>query len=68
MEPGPSLRNEKKKISNSIPDVRNVFQSVWIRRDTDNVDETNRFLFRSQFGFVLACGVLFWTLLLIFRN
>jgi len=68
MEPGPSLRNEEKKISNSIPDVRNVFQSVWIRRDTDNVDETNRFLFRSQFGFVLACGVLFWTLLLIFRN
>jgi hypothetical protein len=66
MEPGPSLRNEKTKISNSIPDVRNVFQSVRIRRDTDNVNEANRFLFRSQFGFVLACGILFWTIFLVF--
>jgi len=68
MEPGPSLRNEKTKISNSIPDVRNVFQSIRIRRDTDNVDEDNRILFRSQFGFVLACGILFWALFLIFGN
>ena len=66
MEPGPSLRNEKTKISNSIPNVRNVLQSVRIRRYTDHVDEDNRILFRSQFGFVLACGVLFWILLCIF--
>ena len=66
MEPGPSLRNEKRKISNTIPNVRNVLQSIWVRRYTDNVDEDNRIVFRSQFGFVLACGVLFWTLFFIF--
>ncbi len=66
MEPGPSSKNEKSKISNSIPDVRNVFQSVRVRCNTNNVDETNRFLFRSQFGFVLACGLLFWSLFFIF--
>ena len=66
MEPGPSLRNEKGKTSNAVPNVRNVLQSVWIRRYTDHVNEDNRFLFRSQFGFVLACGILFWILFLIF--
>jgi hypothetical protein len=66
MEPGPSLKNEKSKNSNTIPDVGNVFQSSWIRRDSDNINETNRFLFRSQFSFVLACGIVFWTLLLLF--
>lgn len=68
MEPGPSLRNEKRKISNTIPNVRNVLQSIWVRRYTDHVNEDNRIVFRSQFGFVLACGVLFWTLFFIFGN
>jgi hypothetical protein len=68
MEPGPSLKNEKSKISNTIPDDGDVLQPVWVRCDTDNVDETNRILFRSQFGFVFACGILFWALFLIFGN
>jgi len=67
MDPGPSLNNnEKTKVSNSIPDVGDVFEPTWIRRDSDDINEIGRFLFRSQFGFVLACSALFWILFLIF--
>jgi hypothetical protein len=66
MDSGPSIKNDKTKTSNSIPNVRNVLQSVWVRRDSDPVDQINRFLLWSQFGFVLPCGLLLWIILLIF--
>jgi hypothetical protein len=66
MDPGPSLsKNEKTKVSNSVSDVRDVPKSSRIRRNSDDLDEINRVLFRSQFGFVLACSALFWFLFLI---
>ncbi len=66
MEPGPSLKNEKTKNSNIIPNDGNVLQPLRVRRDTINADENNRFLLESQFSFVLPCGFLFWIILLIF--
>jgi hypothetical protein len=66
MDSGPSIENDKAKTSNSIPNVRDVLQSVWFRRDADIVNQINRFLLWSQFGFVLPCGILLWIILLIF--
>jgi len=66
MDSGPSIKNDKTKASNSIPNDGNVLQSVRVRRYSDNADEINRFLFRSQFNFVLPCGILLWIILLIF--
>jgi hypothetical protein len=67
MDSGPSIRNDKTKTSNSISNVSSVLQSFRIRRDTDIVNEFNRFLLWSQFGVVLPCGILFWIILLLIR-
>ena len=70
MDSGPSIKsrteNDKTKISNSMSNDGDVFQPLWIRRYSDNVDEINWFLLRSQFSFVLPCGILFWLVLLLF--
>ena len=69
MDSGPSIKsrteNDKTKISNSVSNDGDVFQSLWIRRYSDNVDEINWFLLKSQFSFVLPCGVLLWIILLL---
>lgn len=67
MDAGPSIiENEKTKTSNIVSDDGDVLQSVWVRRDPDHVNQFNRFLLRSQFSFVLPCGILLWVILLIF--
>jgi hypothetical protein len=69
MEPGPSIKkqnkNDKGKTSYSVPNVRNVFQPLWIRRDSDHVDEFDRLILRRQFDFVLPCGILLWIIFLL---
>jgi hypothetical protein len=70
MEPGPSIKsqvkNDKAKISNFKSNVGDVFQPLWVRRYSDNVDEINWFILRSQFSFVLPCGILLWIIFLLF--
>jgi hypothetical protein len=67
MDAGPSIiENEKTKTSNIVSNDGDVLQSVRVRRDTNNVNEFNRFLLRSQFSFVLPCGILLWVIFLIF--
>ena len=42
MDAGPSIiENEKTKTSNIVSDDGDVLQSVWIRRDPDNVNQFN---------------------------
>jgi hypothetical protein len=68
MDPGPSIKikkNDKNKVSNIVPNAGDVFQPLRIRRYSDNVDENNWFLLRSQLSFVLPCGILFWAILLL---
>jgi len=58
--------NEQKKIIHNVPDGRNVLQSIWIRRNSITTDQINRILWESELGFVFPCGILLWTLFLIF--
>jgi hypothetical protein len=67
MDSGPSIENDKTKTSNSISNVSSVLQSSRVRRDTDIVNEFNRFLLWGQFSIVLPCGILFWIILLLIR-
>jgi len=69
MEPGPTIKqekNDKNKTSNIVSNVGYVLQPLRVRRYSDNADEFNWLLLRSQLGFVLPCGILLWTLLLLF--
>jgi hypothetical protein len=69
MEPGPTIKqekNDKNKTSNIVSNVGDVLQPLRVRRYSDNADEFNWLLLRSQLGFVLPCGILLWTLLLLF--
>ena len=68
MEPGPTIKqekNDKNKTSNIVSNVGDVLQPLRVRRYSDNTDEVNWFLLRSQLSFVLPCGILLWTLLLL---
>ena len=40
--------------------VRDVFQPIWIRRNTIFTNVTNREFVESKLGFILAIGTLFW--------
>jgi len=69
MEPGPTIKqekNDKNKTSNIVSNVGDVLQPLRVRRYSDNTDEIDRFLLRSQFSIILPCGILLWTLLLLF--
>ena len=69
MEPGPTIKqekNDKNKTSNIVSNVGDVLQPLRVRRNSDNADEIDRFLLRSQFSIILPCGILLWTLLLLF--
>jgi hypothetical protein len=68
MEPGPTIKqekNDKNKTSNIVSNVGDVLQPLRVRRYSDNADEFNWLLLRSQLGFVLPCGILLWALLLL---
>jgi len=69
MEPGPTIKqekNDKNKTINIVSNVGDVLQPLRVRRYSDNTDEIDRFLLRSQFSIILPCGILLWTLLLLF--
>ena len=69
MEPGPTIKqekNDKKKTSNIVSNVGDVLQPLRIRRYSDNANEVDRLLLGSQFSIILPCGILLWTLLLLF--
>lgn len=61
-------KNEEGESRNNISHARNVFQPFWVRRNTDDVNEINWFLFRSQFDFVLPIGIILWILFFITKN
>jgi hypothetical protein len=68
MEPGPTIKqekNDKNKTSNIVSNVGDVLQPLRVRRYSDNADEINWLLLRCQLSFVLPCGILLWTLLLL---
>ena len=60
------IKNDKAEVSNIIPDAWNVFQPFWLRRHSTIIDKVDRILLRSEFGFVLPCGILFWIIFLLF--
>jgi hypothetical protein len=69
MEPGPTIKqekNDKNKTSNIVSNVGDVLQPLRIRRYSDNANEVDRLLLGSQFSIILPCGILLWTLLLLF--
>ena len=59
-------KNDKTKTSDNFSNAWDVFQSFWIRRDSNFIDKVDRVLLRSELGFVFPCGILFWIILLIF--
>jgi len=68
MEPGPTIKqekNDKNKTSNIVSNVGDVLQPLRVRRYSDNADEFNWLLLRSQFSIILPCGILLWTLFLL---
>lgn len=68
-ESGPeqlTKNNEEGESRNNIPNVRNVFQPFWVRRNTDDANRINWFLFRSQLDFVLPIGIVLWIIFLAF--
>jgi hypothetical protein len=58
--------NEQTKTSNNMSNVGDVFQPLWLRCSTGDVNKFNWQLLESQFSIVLPCGILFWAVLLIF--
>ena len=69
MEPGPSIKsrteNDKTKISNNMSNVGDVFQPLWIRRYSDNVDEVNRFLLGYGYNFLPYISFIIYSLLFL---
>jgi hypothetical protein len=60
--------DKQKEAGDTIPDDRNVSKSIRVRRGSIGTDQINRFLVECEFGYVLPCGILLWTLFFIFWN
>ena len=60
------LNNEQTKTSNNMSNVGDVLQPIWLRRSAGDVNQFNWQLLESQFSIVLPCGILLWSILLIF--
>jgi hypothetical protein len=54
------------KNSNTISDDSDVSEHPRVRCRSANLDQVNRFLILCEFGYVLPCGIILWTLFLIF--
>ena len=52
-----NTENEQKKTINDIPTFGHVFKPDGVRRNSDNIDQINRFLIKSQFIIVLPCSI-----------
>lgn len=64
-------KTKKKRTSNTffkrhVFDVSTVLQSFWVRCRTIFPDSTDRKFMESELRFVLYCGILLWSLYLLF--
>jgi hypothetical protein len=67
MDSGSSIKDEKKsKKINNFLNVGDVLQPVWLRRNSDIINEVNRIILWGQLSIVLPFGFMFWIILLIF--
>ena len=49
-----------------VPNVSSFLQSFWVRCRTIFPDTTDRKFMESEFRLVLYCGILFWSIYLLF--
>lgn len=64
-----NLNNEQgkqKEVSNSVSDDRDVSEPLRIRRSSIDADQIDRILLECELGYVLPCGIILWTIFLIF--
>lgn len=57
---------KKEKTSNSVSNDSDVSEPSRLRCSSDDANRFNRFLMECEFGYVLPCGIILWTLFLIF--
>jgi hypothetical protein len=71
MEDGEKKQNVEKDVPrqsfSSIFNVGTIFQSVWIRCRSVFPNTTDGKFMESELRFVLYCGVIFWTLYLVYE-
>jgi len=63
------LNNEqgkKEKTSNSISNDSDVSEPARFRRGSNDANRFDRILMECEFGYVLPCGIILWTLFLVF--
>jgi hypothetical protein len=58
--------DKQKEVGDTISTFRNVFFTSRLRRSSVYSDKIDRFLIWCEFGIILPCGILLWTLLYIF--
>jgi len=58
--------DKQKEAGDTIPTFRNVFFTSRLRRSSVYSNKIDRFLIWCEFGIILPCGILLWTLLYIF--
>jgi hypothetical protein len=59
------IEKYKRKPSNVLHDDSAIFQSVWIRRNSDMVDSSDWKSVVREFRYVLYCGIVLWTIHII---
>jgi hypothetical protein len=69
MEDGDSNKNMEENLQresfSKIFNVRNVFQSIWVRYNSISTYITNREFVVGKFNFILRIGIMFWILFLV---
>ena len=58
-------KNTKNKYFHRLPNVRDVFQPIWIRCRSIFSDIMDREFVESELRFVLYCGTILWVIYLI---
>lgn len=59
--------DKQTKNGDHFPNDRSIFKSFWLRRTPGVTYQINRLLLECELGIVLPCGILLWTIFLIFR-
>jgi hypothetical protein len=59
---------DTKKTCNNVPNVRNVFQSFWVRRNIQDDTGHDRFLLDYCFSFLPYCGIIFYIVLYLSKG
>jgi hypothetical protein len=63
-------RNEEDKQTENgdhFSNDRSIFKSFWLRRTSGVTHQINRLLLECELGIILPCGILLWTIFLIFK-